>query len=75
MRSEKQHLPKVNENVLLTIPEAAVRLRRSTATLRAWVSQRKIAFVRIGGGVLIPESVITDIVARGYVSPRSEDAE
>jgi excisionase family DNA binding protein len=33
---------------LLTVPETASLLRLKTSTVRAWVSQRKIPFVKLG---------------------------
>ena len=33
---------------LLTVPETAALLRLKPSTIRAWVSQRRISFVKIG---------------------------
>ena len=38
---------------LLTVPEAVTLLRLKTSTIRAWTSQRRIAFVKVGGRVII----------------------
>lgn len=34
---------------LLTVPETAALLRLKTSTVRAWVCQRKIPYVKLGG--------------------------
>jgi excisionase family DNA binding protein len=55
---------------LLTVNEAALRLKLSVACLRAWIARRQIGFVRIGRRrIRIPESEITRMVDRGYVPP------
>lgn len=46
-------LPKAKATVipdaaLLTLPEAAALLRLQPSTLRAWVLQRRIAFIKLG---------------------------
>jgi excisionase family DNA binding protein len=52
---------------LLTLEQAAERLGMKTVTLRMWASGRKIARVKIGRAVRIPESEITKIVERGLI--------
>lgn len=37
------------DNELLTVPETAALLRLKISTIRAWVCQRKIPFVKLGG--------------------------
>jgi excisionase family DNA binding protein len=34
---------------LLTVPEAAALLRLKVSTIRSWVCQRKIPYVKLGG--------------------------
>jgi excisionase family DNA binding protein len=41
------------ERELLDVKEAAARLRLKPTTIRAWILNRKIPFVKIGGRVLI----------------------
>ncbi len=41
---------------LLTVPEAAALLRLKPSTIRAWVCQRKIPFVKLGRLVRIKRS-------------------
>jgi excisionase family DNA binding protein len=37
------------DSELLTVPEAAELLRLKPSTIRAWVSQRRIPYVKLGG--------------------------
>jgi excisionase family DNA binding protein len=50
-----------------TVREAAEELGLSPATIRAWIRQRKIGYVRLGRAVRIPASEIGRIVERGTV--------
>lgn len=34
---------------LLTVPEAAALLKLKVSTIRAWICQRKISYVKLGG--------------------------
>jgi excisionase family DNA binding protein len=52
---------------LLTLQEAAARLGLKVATLRFWVWQRKIGFVRVGRSVRIREETIERIIEQGSV--------
>jgi excisionase family DNA binding protein len=57
---------------LLTLPEAAERLRLKPSTLRAWTLKRRLPFVRLGSRVFIRRSDIVALIARSVV-PASED--
>ena len=59
---------------LLTVDQAAERLGLKPATIRFWIWQRKIRFVRIGRAVRIPVAVVEDIIERGTVPARRGDA-
>ena len=52
---------------LLTIAEAAERLRVRARTVRRWVSLRKIEYVKAGKSVRISEEEIGRIVREGTV--------
>ena len=53
---------------LLTVDEAAARLGVKTPTIRAWVWQRKIGFVKVGAKcVRIRSSEIDRVIERGAV--------
>jgi excisionase family DNA binding protein len=43
---------------MLTVPEVAIALGIKEATVRAWVSKRKITFVKLGRLVRIPAKEI-----------------
>ena len=52
---------------LLRVPVVAERLGFKPATIRKMVMQRKIAFVRTSSrSVRIPESVVDEILSKGY---------
>ena len=51
---------------LLTLMECEARTGRKVSTWRKAIAQRKIAFVRLGRSVRIPEEVIEQMIAQGY---------
>jgi excisionase family DNA binding protein len=55
-----------------TVRQAAEALGLSAATIRAWIRQRRIGYLRLGRAVRIPESEIRRIVDRGMVPAISE---
>jgi excisionase family DNA binding protein len=57
---------------LLTVAEAAERLGLKPATIRFWIWQRRIHFVRVGRSVRIADDTVRDIIARGTVPARRE---
>lgn len=57
--------PQLNERVaggLLTVSEAAKRLRLSEHTLRSWVSQRRMPYVKIGWRTLFNPSDLDNLI-------------
>ena len=50
-----------------TVREAAEELGLSPATIRAWIRQRRLGYLRLGRAVRIPASEIRRIVDRGMV--------
>jgi len=52
-----------------TVRETSEELGLSPATIRAWMRQRKIGYVRLGRAVRIPVAEIHRIVERGAVPP------
>ena len=55
---------------LLRVPEAAERLGVRPSTLRFWIWQRRIDFVRVGRCIRIADETIDALIARGTVPAR-----
>ena len=53
------------DSELLTVPEAAALLRLKPSTIRAWVCQRKIGFVKLGRLVRIRRIDAEAVIAAG----------
>lgn len=64
----KEH--NIPESDLNKVPEAAKQLRKADKTLWAWIAQRKIATVRVGRNVFIPQSEIDRLLTEGYTPAR-----
>jgi excisionase family DNA binding protein len=54
---------------LLTVPEAAALLRLKPSTIRAWVCQHRIPFVKLGRLVRIRRRDIEALIAGSVVPP------
>jgi excisionase family DNA binding protein len=54
---------------LLTVHEAEQRTGRKVSTWRKYILLRKIAYVKIGRSVRIPEEVIEAIIKKGWREP------
>ena len=52
-----------------TIAEAARELNMSQATMRAWVGQRRIGYVKLGRSIRIPVGEIQRLLEGGYIPP------
>lgn len=50
-----------------TVPEAASELNLSVHTIRSWIAQRRLGYVRLGRAIRIPASEIAQVVERGRV--------
>ena len=57
---------------MLTIPLAAEQLGLKPATVRDWIYQRKIAFVKVGRAVRISEDTIRALIERGTIPAKRE---
>lgn len=51
---------------LLTVFEAEARTGRKASTWRRDILQRKVAYVKIGRSVRIPEEVVDTMIAQGW---------
>jgi excisionase family DNA binding protein len=56
----------VTQTVLLTVPEAADRLRVSRRTLERLIAAREVRPVRIGRRVLVSEREVESYLAAAY---------
>ena len=54
---------------LLTVEAAAERTSTSVRFMRRLVAERRIAYVKLGRHVRIPESALAEFVAAGVVPP------
>jgi excisionase family DNA binding protein len=61
--------------VLLTVAQAAQRLGLSESTIRAWMAQRRLTFVRCGTAVRIPAGVVEDFIKSNTVGARKSHNE
>jgi excisionase family DNA binding protein len=52
---------------LYSVPATAEILQLKEPTIRKWLLLRKLAYHKVGGRVLIPESEIQRILEQGYV--------
>jgi excisionase family DNA binding protein len=59
---------------LLTVPEAAALLRLKVSTIRAWICQRRIPYVKLGRLVRIRRSDLEALIADSVVSAPAENA-
>ncbi len=58
-----------NNDQLLSVEEAAGFLRLSKHTIRAWISQRKLPFVKLGGRVLFRQDDLNSFINSNLVKP------
>jgi excisionase family DNA binding protein len=56
----------------LTVRQAAQELNVSIHTIRAWMAQRRLGYVRLGRAVRIPETEIRRLLERGTVPARRD---
>jgi len=54
---------------LLTVPEAAALLRLKVSTIRSWVCQRKIPYVKLGGRLVRIRRIDAQAVITAGVVP------
>jgi excisionase family DNA binding protein len=56
---------------MLTVAQAASRLGIKEATLRLWIYQRKVAHVKLGRSVRVPENEIERLIKENLIPARS----
>jgi len=57
---------------LLTVADVSQALNLKPSTVRQWVWQRKIAYLKVGRCVRFRPEVIEQLIAQGEVPPRRE---
>lgn len=56
-------------NRLLTIPEVAELLNTSETTVRRWIAQREIPFLKLGGSIRFDRKDITAYLDNARIEP------
>jgi excisionase family DNA binding protein len=62
----------VSQTELLTIPETAALLRLKVSTIRAWVLQRRVPFVKLGGRVFLRRTDLQALIDASVVPAKSD---
>jgi excisionase family DNA binding protein len=57
---------------MLTVGETARALGLKESTIRAWISQRRIAFVRLGRAIRIDAATVAAVIADNTVPTRGQ---
>jgi excisionase family DNA binding protein len=55
---------------LKTLRQVADQLNLSIHTIRAWVAQRRLRYVKLGRSVRVPEEEVERVIQRGDVPTR-----
>ena len=56
---------------LLSVGEAAERLNISVFTLRGWISQRRVRFVKLGRRTMFLPTDLEDLINGSVIEPRA----
>jgi len=59
--------PRKTQDALNSIPDTALQLGVSVATIRSWVWQRHIESIRVGRAVRIRQSAIDAVIEKGTI--------
>ncbi|MGB8494548.1 MAG: helix-turn-helix domain-containing protein [Candidatus Acidiferrum sp.] len=62
----------VSQTELLTIPETAALLRLKVSTIRAWVLQRRVPFVKLGGRVFLRRTDLQALIGTSVVPAKTD---
>jgi len=70
--AQAERRPRISdEKQMLTVAEVAAALGITEATVRAWISKRKITYVKLGRLVRIPTKEIEILIERATIPSRS----
>lgn len=61
-----RHLPDAPR----TVQQAAEELNLAAGTVRLWIAERRIGYVRLGRSIRIPKKEIERLLTRGFVPAR-----
>lgn len=56
---------------LLSVKEAAEQLNISVFTLRGWISQRRVRFVKLGRRTMFRQTDLEDLITGSVIEPRA----
>lgn len=56
-----------------TVRQGANELGLSEYTMRAWISSRRIGYMRLGRSIRIPAEEIARLLAKGFIPARRQD--
>jgi len=62
------------DHKLLNVKEAAARLNISVFTLRGWISQRRVRFVKLGRRTMLRNEDLEALIHDSLVEPRRWEA-
>lgn len=57
---------------MLTVREAALLLGIKECTVRLWLAQRRLSFVRCGRAVRIPKREVQDFIERNTIPAKAQ---
>ena len=52
-----------------TVAQAAIEMNVAKSTVRAWLAQRRLGYVRLGRSIRVPEAEITRFIEEGSTPP------
>jgi excisionase family DNA binding protein len=55
----------------LTVPESAAYLRYKPSTIRAWILNKKINYVKLGGKVFLRRCDLDSLIAKSLIQAKS----
>lgn len=59
---------------LLTVEEAAARLRLAVSTIRAWILQKRVPYAKVGRRVFLRRSDLDALVNASMIPARADEA-
>ncbi len=69
---KKQTVTQWTMTQLVTVPQAADRLKVSPATIRKWIFYRRLPFVKVGRSVRLREADVEALISFGLVPAKQE---